>query len=131
MHRHEPTLLWAACIWDGLMTEVKGEYLTGTVSEASFQRTVIEMARYLGWRVHHGRPGRTTAGWRTPVSGDVGFPDLVLLRGGRLIFAELKTERGRLSVGQKAWLLALGGVEWVEVQLWRPSDMGRIELALR
>lgn len=60
----------------------------------------------------------------------VGFPDLTLVRGSRLIFAELKgdTEYGRRgpTLGQRQWLAALEAVPNVEVHLWRPQDFDRV-----
>jgi hypothetical protein len=96
-------------------------------TEAQFQAAVIDVARLHGWRVHHARPARTAAGWRTPITGDVGFPDLVLAHPRRgLIIAEIKTQTGRLSGDQEAWLIALSAAtrrqERVRVCLWRPSD---------
>ena len=44
-----------------------------------------------------------------------GFPDLCLVRGKRLIFAELKTDTGKLTADQEAWLIALGAVPGLEV----------------
>jgi hypothetical protein len=77
--------------------------------ERDFQRTVIDLARRTGWRVHHTRPALTQRGrWLTPVQGDVGFPDLVLCRPPRLIVAELKRVGGRLTAAQRGWLDALG-----------------------
>src|SRR5437763_860370 len=67
------------------------------VTEAAFTRQVIALARLRGWRAAHFRPGRTARGWRTPVQGEgVGFLDLVLVRG-RVVWAELKSARGRLT----------------------------------
>jgi len=83
------------------------------VTEAAFQQTVIDLAHMLGWKVAHFRPARTEKGWRTPVAADgAGFPDLVLVRE-RVVFMELKSDRGRLSVAQRAWLddLSAAGVE--------------------
>src|SRR6202042_1235579 len=78
------------------------------VTEAELQHGVIELARLLGYRVAHFRPALTTKGWRTPVEADgKGFPDLVLARPGRLIFAELKTNTGRATLEQGEWLSAL------------------------
>lgn len=71
----------------------------------------------------HFRPARTAAGWRTPLSGDRGVPDLLLARRGRLILAELKSERGRLGSGQREWLDALGE----HGRLWRPADWDAIQ----
>ena len=65
------------------------------MTEREFQRAVVELARLMGWRVHHTRPALTRAGeWRTPIQGDAGFPDLVLCRPPRLILAELKRNAG-------------------------------------
>lgn len=95
------------------------------ISEAQFQRTVIEAARRLGWLVHHVRPGRNARGrWMTAVSGDVGFPDLVLCHKntGDVIFAELKAEKGQVDPAQAAWHAALP-----LAFIWRPSDWREIE----
>jgi hypothetical protein len=93
------------------------------VLERDWQQTVVEAARALGWRVAHFRPARTAHGWRTPVAADAaGFPDLVLVRSPRVLFVELKTERGRLRGEQEAWLEALGGCAGVEAFVWRPDD---------
>jgi hypothetical protein len=113
-------------------------------TEAQFQAAVIQYARLRGWLVAHFRPARTSKGWRTPMTGDPGFPDLVMTRRGtrqgeatpldspgRVIFIELKTERGKVSVNQAAWLDALGDCPGVEVWLWRPRDWPTIEEVLR
>ena len=81
-----------------------------------------------GWRVHAERPARTSKGWRTPVQGDPGFFDLVLARRGRVIFAELKSARGKLSAEQEAWLAELSGGP--ERYTWRPADFPAIEATL-
>ena len=111
-----------------LVTEVSAEYLTSTISEREFQTTVIEMAHAYGWLVHHTRPAGTATGWRTPIQGDAGFPDLVLARGGQVIIAELKRERGELTAAQGRWLAYLGPIQWPGFQacVWRPSDIDRI-----
>jgi len=92
--------------------------------EASFQACVLEVARLAGWRALHLRPARRADGsWRTPVSGDgIGWPDLTLVRPPRLIFAELKSERGKLSLQQADWIGALRLLPKAEVYVWRPSD---------
>ncbi len=82
------------------------------------------------------RDARTTAGWRTAGSGDVrGFPDCVLVRPadgdqrGRIIFAELKSEPGRTTPEQQAWMAAILGANG-EGYVWRPSDLEDIERVL-
>lgn len=100
------------------------------LTEREFTSAVIELARLFGWRVAHFRPAQTARGWRTPVQGDgIGFPDLTLVRE-RLILAELKTKRGKLSEKQTEWLDALRAAG-VECHVWRPADWDEIERRLR
>ncbi len=100
------------------------------ITEAQFQDTVTEYATLRGWRWTHFRPAKTDKGWRTPLQGSRGFPDLVLVRGLRLIFAEVKSERGILSADQKEWQDDLELVPEIEYYLWRPSDWDKIEAVL-
>ena len=72
--------------------------LDAAMSEAAFQQTVIDAARLTGWLVYHTHDSRHSP---------AGFPDLVLVRGGRLMFWELKAMRGRASAAQLDWLAAL------------------------
>lgn len=71
------------------------------------QNGILEVARILGYRVHHARPAMTGKGWRTPLQGDKGFVDLVLVGRGRVLFRELKVGRNRLSEEQAGWIRAL------------------------
>ena len=103
------------------------------------------IALALGWRGYH-----THRSQHSPA----GFPDLTRVKAGRLIFAELKTERGKTSPEQDAWLADLEAVELlgrdhalgrsvtivtkpvleplVRVYVWRPADLldGTIARAL-
>lgn len=112
------------------------------ISEAKFQRQVIELAHWFGFTVAHFRPGRVTRNgvekYETAVGADgKGFPDLVLVNPGqqRIIFAELKTDKGRVTAPQSEWIhrlmacMAPGARH--EVYLWRPSHWAEIEAALR
>ena len=83
---------------------------------------VIDLADLLGWLVYHTHDSRRSA---------AGFPDLVFVRGERLIVAELKTERGRVSNAQSAWLAALDAISGIETYVWRPNDWPVIETMLR
>tara|TARA_R100000656_G_scaffold3761_1_gene5301 strand:- start:134 stop:469 length:336 start_codon:yes stop_codon:yes gene_type:complete len=99
--------------------------LTKTISkdealtEAQFQESVIEMATDIyGWEVFHDGDSRRS---------NAGFPDLVLVKDGKLIFAELKREKESYpSEKQKLWLAKLGQVmqssDNVLAVLWRPSS---------
>jgi len=102
------------------------------VIESDLHRGVIEAAQLLGWKAAHFRPARTAHGWRTPVEADgKGFPDLVLVRD-RVVFAELKCGRNKLSPEQEAWLEALRQAG-VEAYLWTDEMWGKgeIEAVLR
>lgn len=94
------------------------------LSEAAFQQQVTDYATLCGWRWTHTPDSRR-------VQGTPGFPDLVLARGFTLIFAELKTERGRVRPEQTNWINALRWAHGKHVYIWRPSDWHEIERILR
>ncbi len=101
------------------------------ISEREFMRQVLDLARVLSWRVAHFRAAETSHGWRTPVQADgAGFPDLVLVRGDRLLFVELKSEAGKLATAQVDWIAALDRAG-CEVFVWRPSDLEYLANVLR
>lgn len=83
-------------------------------SEESFQARVIAHARARGWLVAHFRGVRVQRAdgsvyWQTPVQADgKGFPDLILVRGGRVLALELKVGPNKPSREQLAWLAAFG-----------------------
>jgi len=85
------------------------------LSEREFQAEVMDIANKLGWRFYHTHDS---------IGSQAGFPDLVMVRGKRLIFAELKTEKGKLSKQQVGWITDLGLC--VPVYLWRPSMMQEV-----
>lgn len=91
------------------------------VRERDFQQTVILMADTLGWRWYHSYDSR-----RDPS----GFPDLVLVKGDQLLFAELKRDTTYPRADQRAWLSDLAGVQQVHAEVWRPRDLDRIQTLL-
>jgi hypothetical protein len=98
----------------------------GAQTEKQFQEAVLEYAKLCGWRTYHPFDSRRSTH---------GYPDLTLVRDGTLIFAELKTETGRLSAAQCDWLEDLaavshGAAPWVIVRTWRPADWPEIERLL-
>ena len=101
------------------------------ITEHDFQRGVIDLAHVLGWRVAHFRPALTrSSGWRTPVAADgAGFPDLVLVRGDRLVVAELKSATGS-GPDQQAWLDAFAAAG-IDAYVWRPADLQSVAAVLR
>lgn len=103
------------------------------MKEKEFQAAVIELAEIQGWRVYHTHDSRRS---------QPGYPDLTMVRGRHLIFAELKVLGGRPTKEQTAWLDDLGRVSGriqeefgfdgaVEARLWCPSDWPEIEQALK
>jgi VRR-NUC domain len=106
------------------------------MSEAALQAAVIDLAHVMGWRVAHFRPAFERGRYRTPVDADgAGFPDLLMVRDGRIIVAELKSATGRLSAAQTEWLDAFARCHRVVVatQVWTPKEWldGTILRALR
>ena len=84
------------------------------MTERVFMTTVINAATGANWLVFHDEDSRRNIR---------GFPDLVIARGTRTIFAELKSERGKERSEQKVWLATLRSNPALEVYLWRPSDL--------
>lgn len=92
------------------MKRAKGETVTtpASATEAEYETTIIEAARLGGWLVHAERPARTARGWRTPIRGHVGWPDLFLAHPGRRPLAlELKRKPNKPTPEQASWLLVL------------------------
>lgn len=133
------------------------------MTEAQWRNTVVDLASWLGWRayftVNATREIDSKTRGRIRVSSvnpaGVGFPDLVLVRRGRVVFAELKRdpEPGHhhpITPEQEVWLYELRLVERncsddVDTQMrmggatspqpfavyvWRPSDIERVKEAL-
>jgi hypothetical protein len=98
------------------------QQLAAAVSEADWLAQVRAAAQLTGWRTYHT--------WRSDRS-EGGFPDLVLCRPPRVILAELKREKGRLSALQEAWLEDLRACVGVETYVWRPSELGEVLAILR
>ena len=97
------------------------------ISESDFQSQIMELAVYCGYRVHHQRPAKTSQGWRTAISGDKGFPDLVLAKPGVLLVPELKrSAKEKPSDDQQLWMAAIHGNRAIS-ECWRPEDWSRIQ----
>jgi hypothetical protein len=87
------------------------------ISEKELLESVVEYAKTQGWLVYH-----VFDTFHHAKLLSRGFPDLVLVRDGKLIFAELKAQKGPVTPDQKKWLLELMEVIGVVTYLWRPSD---------
>jgi hypothetical protein len=86
------------------------------LTETQFQGLVLDVAETFGWEVFHDGDSRRS---------NAGFPDLVLVKDGRIIFAELKREKDSYpSKPQMNWLALLSQAAGDNVMavLWRPSS---------
>ena len=108
--------------------------------EAEFQVWVLERAQLAGWMCFHSYISHTAPKGRKGIRRtNPGFPDLVLCKGDSVIFAELKSQKGRVKSEQWDWLKILTGLDKGETTsvvnaeikyrgvIWRPSDMTEIE----
>lgn len=125
---------WArlqAALASGSATEGKPAVLPGVTAAATedeFNRDVVDLAESLGWRVAHFRPAQTGKGkWVTAMRGKraKGYPDLTMVRGGRLVFAELKRKPNAPTAEQLNWLEELQAAG-AEAYLWWTTDMPAI-----
>lgn len=89
------------------------------LTEKEWSSQVYDLCRALSWRRYHTyRSTRSAAG----------FPDETLVRD-RIVFLELKTEKGKLSDAQREWLTAIvkaGGEAYVA----RPHDLQQLAQVL-
>lgn len=91
------------------------------MTEAQFQAQVEQLAALFGWATYHTRDSRKSR---------EGFPDLIMLRRGRLVVAELKVGDNAVTPEQQGWLDAFELAE-VETYVWRPEDWKAIQEILR
>ena len=92
------------------------------IKEKHLRQQVMDIAGHFGWTHKYFT-------WRSKHS-PAGFPDLVLVKPGKVIYVELKSMKGKLSDYQISWLIALACAgQWVYV--WKPDSWTEIEEVLR
>lgn len=104
------------------------EKILRAISEASFQRTVEAVLTRFGWLYFHApdnKPNRH--GFIQNIKA--GFPDLVAVRGNRVVYMELKREQGVVSDAQAEWHEALQQAGQ-EIYVFRPSDLEHVTAIL-
>jgi len=100
--------------------------------EKDFGHQVEHLLSLFRWRPYHHAPAyRPSGGYSDSFHGMKGLPAYIAVRRGRLVFAELKNERGRLTPDQNEWLDNLQQVPAIEVYVWRPADLEDIKEVLR
>ena len=92
------------------------------MTEKELLACVRELARLAGWLCYHTHDSRRS---------EPGFPDVVLVRGGRVLFRELKVGRNHVTPTQARWLDRLREAG-ADAAVWRDTDWldGTIERGL-
>lgn len=90
------------------------------VPERAFQQTIVELLDALGWASCHTYPLQTRHGWRTGTTAK-GWPDLVALRGSYVVAIEVKSDTGRATAEQVAWLRRFAELDAGRAWLVDPS----------
>lgn len=83
------------------------------MKEAELLDHVRTLARGLSWLCYHTHRSDRS---------EPGFPDLVLIKAGRMLVRELKREGGRTTPAQNAWLAAYAQCG-VDTGIWTPTDL--------
>lgn len=98
--------------------------------EKDFQNAVMELARFLGWKVLHFSDSRRQVrpGVFVGDKDAAGWPDLFLVRE-RCIAMELKAPKGKTTDKQEEWLDALDKAG-IPTYVFRPADMPMIQQLL-
>ncbi len=96
------------------------------LSEAAFQRQITDLADLRGWSWMHMQPAQSRDSWRTPYSGSLGkgWPDLVLVKGERIVFIECKAAGRKPTPEQEQVIGILSNVGLARV--YRPEDWDEI-----
>jgi hypothetical protein len=92
------------------------------MTEKELQQSVLDLARSKGYRCYHTFDSRRS---------EPGFPDIIAIRGERLVAIELKSETGKLTDAQTDWLRAFNEVWQVDAIVIRPAPtLDQVEVYL-
>ena len=109
------------------------------ISETAFSSQVFDLLNLFQWRWCHIRPAFSSKGYRTPIQGHdpdgfkgKGLPDIIAVKellSGEVVtlFAELKSEDGKLELAQRRWielLIRTRGSAFTFI--WIPSQFEQI-----
>jgi hypothetical protein len=82
--------------------------------ETAFQAAVVKRLKEAGWLVYHTYDSRKS---------EPGFPDLICLRDGHQLVAELKIDKSKKpTAAQQKWLKAFQRIPGAKVFIWSPED---------
>ena len=90
------------------------------MDEKEFQRKVLFLLKVNGWQTHFTL--------RSTEVNPKGFPDVLAWKPslGRMLFAELKGEKGKLTSEQTDVIAGLEKIPTIETYVWRPQDWALI-----
>lgn len=94
------------------------------ITESQFQKQVKDAALMFGWLYYH-----TFRSQWSPA----GFPDCVMVRSNRIVYAELKKNDKKAcwpTEEQREWLWRLAEAD-AEVYLWTPAHIEQVVAVLR
>jgi len=120
-------LLAAARVRSSFPTSVQAAAAARAAPEKQLLAQVEKLARAHQYLFYHTFDARRSA---------PGFPDVILLRAAspwrpaRLIVAELKSRRGKVSAAQAQWLAAFREIAGIECYVWTPSSLPDLEVFL-
>ncbi len=86
----------------------------GVITEKDLREQIRDLCKVLGYKFYFS--------W-TSIHSPRGMPDLILVKPPRILFVELKTDKGQVSEYQKEWLDILNECPGCEVYVVRPSDI--------
>ena len=91
------------------------------MTERAWLAQALRLAEVLGWRTYHTWSSKHSA---------AGLPDVLAIRRPRVVWLELKSQRGRATPEQLAWIVAREACGQ-EVYIVRPLDAERLARILR
>lgn len=89
------------------------------MKEEEFRWQVRDIASLYGWNMQYHT--------YNSLHSDPGWPDEVLCHPlrRRMVFVELKSDKGKISDAQRNWLIVLNSCG-LETALWRPKDIDTV-----
>jgi hypothetical protein len=105
------------------------------MTEREWMAQVVRYAKLMGWKAWHDaatnrrRRCASCGAWSAGARNPAGLPDLILVRRPRLVWVELKADRGALSDAQREWIESLRACGQ-ECYVWKPKDWSQVERIL-
>ena len=84
------------------------------MTEADLQTLIVDVAEQCGWLVFHDNDSRRN---------NPGFPDLALVKPPRVVFMELKSDKGTLRPEQQVWMGHLLECDTIASAVVRPEHL--------